>query len=154
MGNFVSKQAADRFSFALSHVSNIPVVFANGTTDHCNKAARAAYLRFQDHEERIDLRVVSLPRHDIILGQPWLEKWNPQINWKDHSISFTPITTEPLPIKRTMEQAVIPERKTPHAAGYDLTPAEEFTLAPGEQRLIDTGISMAIPKAHMGQLYS
>jgi hypothetical protein len=88
MGNFVSKQAADRFSFALSHVSNIPIVFANGATGACNKAALAAYLRFQDHEERIDLRVVSLPHHDIILGQPWLEKWNPDINWRTHQITF------------------------------------------------------------------
>src|SRR5215218_5579589 len=44
MGNFVSKQAADRFSFALSNVSNISIVFANGATGACNKAALAAYL--------------------------------------------------------------------------------------------------------------
>ena len=55
MGNFVSKQAADRFSFALSDVSNIPIVFANGATGACNKAALAAYLRFENHEEKIDL---------------------------------------------------------------------------------------------------
>ena len=88
MGNFVSQQAADRFSFALSHVSNIPVVFANGATGACNKAALAAYLRFEDHEERVDLRVVSLPHHDVILGQPWLQKWNPSINWRSQQIHF------------------------------------------------------------------
>jgi len=55
MGNFVSKQAVDRFSFALSDVSNIPVVFANGATGACNKAALAAYLQFENHEEKIDL---------------------------------------------------------------------------------------------------
>src|SRR5829696_6527309 len=74
MGNFVSKQAADRFSFVLSDVSNIPIVFANSATGICNKAALATYLRFENYEEKIDLRVVSLPHHDIILGQPWLEK--------------------------------------------------------------------------------
>ena len=31
---------------------------------------------------------MSLPHHDIILGQPWLEKWNPNINWKKHKIHF------------------------------------------------------------------
>jgi Retroviral aspartyl protease len=90
MGNFVSRQAADRFSFALHHVSDIPIVFANGTTDICNKSALAAYLCFQNHEEHIDLRVVSLPHHDIILGKPWLEKWNPTINWQTHEITFSP----------------------------------------------------------------
>jgi transposase InsO family protein len=32
--------------------------------------------------------VVSLPNHDIILGKPWLEKWNPLINWQNHEITF------------------------------------------------------------------
>src|SRR4051812_1679948 len=44
MGNFILKQAADRFSFALSDVLNIPVVFANGATGACNKAALTTYL--------------------------------------------------------------------------------------------------------------
>ena len=107
MGNFVSQQAADRFSFALSHVSNIPVVFANGATGNCNKAALAAYLRFNNHEERIDLRVVSLPHHDIILGQPWLEKWNPEINWRDHEISFVTSNLDP-PVMVTKSQEPTP----------------------------------------------
>src|SRR5215217_6030279 len=129
MGNFVSKQAADRFSFALHDVSNIPIVFANGATGACNKAALAAYLCFENHEENIDLRVVSLPHHDIILGQPWLEKWNPNIDWKTHRISFSLTYLEqPLQIKKTKTMATIPERKTPQAAGYDLTPSESFTL--------------------------
>jgi hypothetical protein len=88
MGNFISQQAADHFSFSLISVPSIPIVFANGARGVCNKAASAAYLRFQVHEERIDLRVVSLPNHDIILGKPWLEKWNPSINWQNHDITF------------------------------------------------------------------
>src|SRR4051812_4396620 len=114
MGNFVSKQAVDRFSFALSDVSNIPVVFMNGATGACNKAALAAYLQFENHDENIDLRVVSLPHHDIILGQPWLEKWNPDIDWKKHTINFdkpkpeqtnhTPSDPEPTHQTSTMNQ--------------------------------------------------
>ena len=154
MGNFVSKQAADRFSFALSNVSNIPIVFANGATGACNKATLTAYLRFENHEEKIDLRVVSLPHHDIILGQPWLEKWNPHIDWKNHKINFTSAEPEQtLQIKKLEETATIPERKTPSAAGYDLTPAENFTLLPGEQRLINTGIAMIIPEGYYRQLH-
>jgi Retroviral aspartyl protease/dUTPase len=154
MGNFVSNQAADRFSFALSNVSNIPVVFANGATGACNKAIIAACLRFENHEENIDLRVVSLPHHDVILGQPWLEKWNPNIDWKNHKINFALIhPEEPLKVKKTENTAILPERKTASAAGYDLTPVEGFTLPPGKQRLINTGIAMAIPEGYYGQLY-
>jgi hypothetical protein len=96
MGNFVSQQTADCFSFALHHVSNIPIVFANGATSVCNKAAFAAYLCFENHEENIDLQVVSLPNHDVILGKPWLEKWNPVINWKTHHITFESPSIIPL----------------------------------------------------------
>jgi hypothetical protein len=88
MGNFISQQTADHFSFALHSVTNIPITFANGSSGSCNKAAIAAYLRFANHEEQLDLQVVSLPNHDIILGQPWLEHWNPHINWKTHQITF------------------------------------------------------------------
>jgi hypothetical protein len=97
MGNFISQQAADHFSFSLKSVPSIPIVFANGAKGVCNKAATAAYLRFQDHEERIDLRVVSLPHHDIILGKPWLEKWNPSINWQTHVIAFPQQTPVKIP---------------------------------------------------------
>ena len=93
MGNFISQQAADHFSFSLISVPSIPIVFANGARGVCNKAASAAYLRFQDHEERIDLRVVSLPNHDIILGKPCLKNGTPQSTGKT--------TTSPSPVKNT-----------------------------------------------------
>ena len=160
MGNFISKQAVDRFSFSLHHVSNIPIVFANGAIGNCNKSASAACLRFQNHEEKIDLRVVSLPHHDVILGKPWLEKWNPIIDWRNHEITFpTEVTLiqenqDPLQVKKLQPQATMPERKTPLAAGYDITPAEGFVIQPGEQRLINTGIALAIPEGYYGQLLS
>ncbi len=40
----------------------------------------------------------------------------------------------------------LPERATPHAAGYDVRCAEEsVTLEPGEIRLVETGLVMALP---------
>jgi hypothetical protein len=153
MGNFVSQQAADHFSFALHPVSNIPIVFANGATGVCNKAASAAYLRFENHEEHIDLRVVSLPNHDVILGKPWLEKWNPSINWQTHQISFDMPKVIPLLVKKLSPKAILPERKTPLSAGYDLTPTTAFTLAPGTQQLLNIELSLAIPEGHYGQLH-
>src|SRR5215203_3786145 len=153
MGNFVSKQAADRFSFALHDVSNIPIVFANGATGTCNKAASAAYLRFENHEEHIDLRVVSLPHHDVILGKPWLEKWNPSINWNTHQITFETSTIIPLHVKKLSPNAILLERKTPQSAGYDLTPVSAFTLAPGEQQLLNLELALGIPEGTYGQLH-
>lgn len=50
----------------------------------------------------------------------------------------------------------LPERATPHAAGLDLRAAipeeEAWTLAPGERRLVPTGLVMAIPEGFEGQV--
>jgi len=41
----------------------------------------------------------------------------------------------------------LPERATPHAAGYDVRTAEgPVTLAPGEIRLVGTGLVMELPE--------
>jgi dUTP pyrophosphatase len=41
----------------------------------------------------------------------------------------------------------LPERATPHAAGYDVRSAEEaVTLRPGEIRLVGTGLLMELPE--------
>jgi len=41
----------------------------------------------------------------------------------------------------------LPERATPHAAGYDIRSAEEsVTLEPGEIRLVGTGLVMELPE--------
>lgn len=40
----------------------------------------------------------------------------------------------------------LPERATPHSAGYDVRSAEEdFSLAPGEIRAVATGLTMELP---------
>ena len=48
--------------------------------------------------------------------------------------------------------AITPERKMLLSAGYDLTPLETFSLAPGELRMIETGLACAIPEGYYGQL--
>lgn len=40
----------------------------------------------------------------------------------------------------------LPERATPHAAGFDVRAAEEATLSPGEIRLVGTGLVMELPE--------
>src|SRR3954464_105869 len=55
IGNFISQQAVDHFSFSIDSIPSISIVFANDAKGVCNKAATAAYLCFQDHEERINL---------------------------------------------------------------------------------------------------
>jgi dUTP pyrophosphatase len=43
-----------------------------------------------------------------------------------------------------------PARTRPHDAGYDLSSVEACTLAPGERRLVGTGVAVAIPPGIAG----
>jgi dUTP pyrophosphatase len=46
----------------------------------------------------------------------------------------------------------LPEYATAGAAGLDLRADEACTLAPGERRLVPTGISIELPAGHEGQV--
>ncbi len=46
----------------------------------------------------------------------------------------------------------LPRHETPGAAGLDLRADEDFALAPGERRLVPTGLSLEIPPGHEGQV--
>lgn len=50
---------------------------------------------------------------------------------------------DPLPLPRPM---------TERAAGLDLVADEDVTLAPGERRLVPTGLALAIPDGYEGQV--
>jgi dUTP pyrophosphatase len=60
----------------------------------------------------------------------------------------------PLKIKRLHERAAIPSYATPGSAGLDLSAALEapLELAPGARALIPTGIAIALPPGHEGQV--
>jgi dUTP diphosphatase len=46
----------------------------------------------------------------------------------------------------------LPRYETPGAAGMDLRADEAVTLAPGERRLVPTGLAVEIPSGHEGQV--
>ena len=73
MGDFISQQCVERFGLAVHDVEATPIRFGNGSLGESNKMILAACLKLPAHEENINLRVVSLPNHDIILGIPWLK---------------------------------------------------------------------------------
>jgi dUTP pyrophosphatase len=46
----------------------------------------------------------------------------------------------------------LPRYETPGAAGLDLRADEPFSLAPGERRLVPTGLAMELPPGYEGQV--
>ncbi len=59
-------------------------------------------------------------------------------------------------VKRLKEGAVLPERKTPGSAGYDLCAciAKEFTIEPGELAIFPTGLAVEIPEGNAGMIFT
>ena len=55
-------------------------------------------------------------------------------------------------VKRFNTEAVLPERKSGDAAGYDLCTTESHTLGPGERKLFPTGIGFTVPEGTYGQI--
>ena len=39
--------------------------------------------------ERVKFLITKLERYKVILGKPWMNKYNPNINWPIDKISFT-----------------------------------------------------------------
>lgn len=56
-------------------------------------------------------------------------------------------------IKCLNEDARAPTRGSEHSAGYDLYSSEQLVIAPNDQQLISTGISMEIPIGHFGKIF-
>src|SRR5581483_3253061 len=55
-----------------------------------------------------------------------------------------------LAITRLRPEAVIPARAYAGDAGLDLAACERVELAPGERKLVPTGLAVAIPEGHAG----
>lgn len=53
---------------------------------------------------------------------------------------------------KTSEDAITPSRATVGSVGLDLYSAEEGELFPGQRRLFDTGIRVALPDSCMGKV--
>ena len=41
-----------------------------------------------DHAEFLDFSVLKLPTYDAIPGKAWLDRWNPVIDWKEHTMQW------------------------------------------------------------------
>lgn len=69
--------------------------------------------------------------------------------------SDAPIGTCPyILVKRMSDDAVVPHAMNPGDAGFDLSAAEDVTLAPGRRSVVDTGIAVCIPRGFAGMVLS
>jgi len=92
IGMFMDKKMVARHGFKLQKLER-PVIVRN--VDGINNSGRAAMhqvevnVYYKNHIERIRMNVCNLGRTDIILGMPWLQAYNPEINWKTGEVRMT-----------------------------------------------------------------
>ena len=112
-------------------------------------------LTINRHLEQIPLEVAPIGRHNIILGLPWLEKHNVQVDWRNKTITgwssecsnnclSTSIDT--LEVKRLSLEAIPPIYATPGSIGADLYSTQTINIPPGQRELVGTGISVRLPE--------
>ena len=59
---------------------------------------------------------------------------------------------ESLKVKLLDDEATLPQKGSPGAAGWDISTAVKCQLAPGERKLISTGLAFEIPRGLYGRL--
>jgi dUTP pyrophosphatase len=59
-------------------------------------------------------------------------------------------STDLVRILKVSPQATLPTRAHPDDAGLDLYSLEDLTLAPGQGKVVKTGIAIAVPPKHVG----
>lgn len=86
--NFVS------FTFSKKHSLKVEptpatVALADGISKACAGVVRAVSVSINSYSEPIDLTVTELGGYDAILGMHWFEEYNPPVDWRNKSLSFT-----------------------------------------------------------------
>ena len=66
----------------------LSIQLADGTVRISNLIVEQACVAFNEHAEFIDFSVIGLPKYEAILGKPWLDRWNPVIDWKKNSLAW------------------------------------------------------------------
>ena len=84
MGNFIDPGLTSLTDFPLQKLERpIKAYNVDGTTNPKGNIIweTTVNLHFPKHTENTHLMVLNLGRKQIILGMPWLKKWNPVIDW-------------------------------------------------------------------------
>ena len=91
-GTFMDRKMAAKHGFKLQKLGT-PVAVRN--VDSINNSARAithqveVNIYYKNHMERMRMYVCNLGRTKVILGMPWLQAHNPEINWETGKVKMT-----------------------------------------------------------------
>ena len=80
-GDFVSQRVVDRLGLDTKQTDvSSKVQLADGTQLDLDTSTTRLLLTMGTHLEHTKLSVLPLEGHEVILGRPWLKRWNPTID--------------------------------------------------------------------------
>ena len=87
---FVGKTFVEKNGIKLTKTKEkLTIHLADGTVRVSNWIVKQGCVTMgNEHAEFLDFSIISLPTYDAILGKPWLDKWNPIIDWKKNSLQW------------------------------------------------------------------
>ena len=76
------------------------------------------------------------------------------MNYSEYITKGDIIATGPAIDCQLQPGACLPQRAHPHDAGADLCALESHEIYPGEQKLVDTGVAVKIPRGYAGFIFN
>jgi hypothetical protein len=64
------------------------ITLADGHSQSAEGVAQSVPVSISSYADRLDLTITALRGYDVILGMPWLRKYNPTIDWRGATLSF------------------------------------------------------------------
>jgi len=88
--NFISTSFVRTHALALvASASSSLVTLADGRQQPTGGIAASVLVKLGSYAEPLDLTATDISGYDLILGMPWLAKYNPRIDWRGKTITFT-----------------------------------------------------------------
>ena len=91
-GMFIDKRTVAKHGSRLQKLERLIMVRnVNGTNNSAGAITHQvkANMYYKGHIERMRMDVCNLGKMDIILGMPWLQAHNPEINWETRKVKMT-----------------------------------------------------------------
>ena len=172
MGNFIHEELVQQLGLVRTPRPPLPLMDVKGLKIGKIGFQVKVTIQMGAHEEDIILDVANIGAHRLILGLPWLQVHNPEIQWSSGHIQFvsqycntncfaqpndvfakqTPIylnaTDVVIPVMRCHQDTKIPTRGSAESTGWDLYSIQDTIIPPGHRTLISTGISLQTPPGH------
>jgi len=109
-GMFMDREMAKRHGFKITKLEKpLKVKNVDGTENSGGNIMHQVEVNvfYKNHVERMKMDVCNLEKTEVILGMPWLQVYNPEINWETGEVKMTrcpPLCGRNLAVKEDIER--------------------------------------------------